>query len=69
MNVKKNREVPIWERTLLTINEASDYTGIGICTLRALAAKPNNTLIVYVGSKKMYKRKKLDEYLKNAVSI
>ena len=69
MNVKKNREVPIWERTLLTIREASDYTGVSIYKLRMLAAKPKTNLIVYFGAKKMYKRRKLDEYLENAVSI
>ena len=69
MHVKKNREVPIWERTLLTIQEASDYTGIGVCRLRMLAEKPNSNLIIWVGSKKMFKRKKLDEFLENAVSI
>lgn len=35
----KKREVPIWERTLLTINEASDYTEIGVNKLRTLADK------------------------------
>lgn len=69
MHVKKNREVPIWERTLLTIQEASDYTGIGACRLRMLAEKPNSNLIIWVGSKKMFKRKKLDEYLENSISI
>ena len=69
MHVKKNREVPSWERTLLTIQEASDYTGIGTCRLRMLAEKPNSNLIIWVGSKKMFKRKKLDEYLENAISI
>ncbi|MCR4558134.1 MAG: transposase [Saccharofermentans sp.] len=66
---KKIREVPIWERTLLTINEASDYTGIGISKLRLLASKRNSKLIIYVGAKKMFKRKKLDEYLDNAISV
>ncbi len=66
---KKIREVPIWERTLLTINEASDYTGIGISKLRLLASKRNSKLIVYVGAKKMFKRKKLDEYLDDAISV
>ena len=69
--IKRNRarEVPIWERTLLTITEASDYTGVGICRLRRLADKPKNDLIVWVGSKKMYKRRKLDEYLENTETI
>ena len=65
----KKREVPIWERVLLTINEASDYTGIGAYRLRMLADKPNSNLIIWVGSKKMFKRKKLDEYLENSISI
>ena len=66
---QKKREVPIWERTLLTISEASDYSGIGINTLRRLLDKPNSSLIIWVGSRKMVKGKKLDEYLDNAVSI
>lgn len=66
---RKTREVPIWERALLTINEASDYTGIGVSKLRLLASKKNSKLIIYVGSKKMFKRKKLDEYLENAISV
>ena len=65
----RKREVPIWERSLLTINEAADYTGIGINKLRSLANKRNSNLIIWVGSKKMFKRKQLDEYLDNAVSI
>ena len=65
----KKREVPIWERSLLTITEASDYTGIGINRLRKLADNPHAKLVIWVGSKKMFKRKKLDEYLENAISI
>ena len=65
----KKREVPIWERTLLTINEASDYTGIGVNKLRTLADRRNSNLILCVGTKRMFKRKKLDEYLENNISI
>ncbi len=65
----QKKAVPIWERSLLTIKEASDYTGLGVYKLRMLAAKPNSGLILYVGAKKMFKRKKLDEYLENALSI
>ena len=65
----KKHEVPLWERSLLTIKEASDYTGLGVYKLRILAAKPNTGLILHVGAKKMLKRKKLDEYLEKAFSI
>ena len=69
MRKSKQREVPIWERSLLTINEASDYTGIGINRLRSLTSNRNCDLVIWVGSKRMFKRKKLDEYLENASTI
>ncbi len=66
---KKHREVPIWERTLLTIYEASDYTGIGINRLRTIAQDRHCNLIIHIGSRKMFKRKKLDEFLENSSSM
>ena len=66
---RHKREVPIWERSLLTLNEASDYTGIGVNKLRALISKPNSKLIMWVGSRKMIKRRKLDEFIDDAISI
>lgn len=65
----RKREVPIWERTLLTVNEASDYTGIGQKRLRDLAATPRTNLVVWIGSRMMFKRKKLEEYLDDAVTL
>lgn len=69
MRKSKQREVPIWERSLLTINEASDYTGVGINRLRSLTSNRNCELVIWVGNRRMFKRKKLDEYLENASSI
>ena len=34
---EKQALVPIWEKTLLTIDEASAYTGIGIQSLRRIS--------------------------------
>ncbi len=65
----KKREVPIWERTLLTVNQAADLTGIGVTRLRHIAATPRTDLVVWVGSRMMFKRKKLEEYLENSVSL
>ena len=69
MRKSKQREVPIWERSLLIINEASDYTGVGINRLRSLTSNRNCELVIWVGNRRMFKRKKLDEYLENASSI
>lgn len=65
----KNVEIPVWEKTLLTLNEASAYTGLGINRLRTIANSHQNELVVWVGSKRMFKRKKLDEYLEKAISL
>ncbi len=62
-------EVPLNQRVLLTIPEAAKYTGIGVNSLRRLANKRNCKLIVWVGARKMFRRKQLDEYLENASSI
>ena len=65
----RKREVPLCDRFLLTISEASDYFGIGINKLRSLASKPGCSFIIWIGSRKMIKRKKLEEYLDNTLSI
>ena len=65
----KNVEIPVWKKTLLTLNEASAYTGLGINRLRTIANSHQNELVVWVGSKRMFKRRKLDEYLEKAISL
>ena len=65
----KNVEIPVWEKSLLTLNEASAYTGLGINRLRRIANSNQNELVVWVGSKRMFKRRKLDEYLEKAISL
>ena len=67
--MRTKKEVPIWEKALLTLNEASAYTGIGINRLRIIASHPHNNLVIWVGSKRMFKRRKLDEYLEKAISL
>ena len=63
------REVPIWEKSNLTLEEASAYSGIGINKLRALSDERNCTFVLWNGSKRLIKRKKLDEYLEKSYSI
>ena len=67
--MRKPKEVAIWERALLTVEEAADYTGIGINRLRSISQNQQNGLILFVGSKKMFKRKKLEEYLDRSFSV
>lgn len=63
------KEVPIWKKTNLTLEEAAAYTGIGINKLREITNEENCAFVLWVGSKRLIKRRRLDIYLENAYSI
>lgn len=63
------KEVPIWEKTNLTLEEASAYCGIGVNRLRKISDKENCPFVLWIGTKRLIKRKKLDEYLEKAYSV
>lgn len=60
--------VPIWHKTMLSLEEAAAYTGIGINKLRSISER-HNELVTHNGNKRMFKRVKLDEYLLDSYSI
>ena len=55
-------EVPVWEKSNLTLEEAAAYSGIGINRLRKLSDDERCPFVLWVGAKRLIKRKKLDEY-------
>lgn len=63
------KEIPIWEKSNLTLEEASAYFGIGINKLRELTNEKNCQFVIWCGSKRLIKRKMLDEYLEKTYSI
>lgn len=65
---EKLRIVPVWEKAMLTVDEAVAYSGIGRDKLIELAERESN-LILWVGSKRLFKRKKLNEIIENVHSI
>lgn len=62
-------EIPIWEKSNLTLEEAAAYSGIGINKLRKLTDNEDCDFVLWIGSKRLLKRKKLDEFLEKAYSI
>ena len=56
------KEIPIWEK-------AAAYSGIGINKLRQLTDKEDCEFVLWVGTKRLIKRKMLDEYIEKAYSI
>lgn len=61
--------IPIWEKANLTLEEAAAYSGIGINKLRTLSDSDECKFVLWVGSKRLIKRKLFDSYINNCYSI
>ena len=64
-----NCEIPVWKKQNLTIPEASAYSGIGEKRLYQLANEDSCGFVLKVGTRKLIKRKRFDEFIKNAYSV
>lgn len=53
----------------MTLDEASEYSGIGRNTLYRLTNQNNCPFVLWVGSKRRIKRKQLDEFISRSYSI
>ena len=69
MSRASNIEVPIWQKSNLTLEEAAAYSGIGINKLRKMTDERDCDFVLWNGSKRLIKRRKLDEYTDKAYSI
>ena len=62
-------KVPIWQKTTLTLEEAANYTGIGINKLCDLSNEEDCNFVLWNGSKRLLKREKLEAFLNRSYSI
>lgn len=65
----ETNEVPIWEKSNLTLQEAATYSGIGINKIRELSNDERCPFVLWVGSKRLIKRKQFDRYIDGRYSI
>ena len=63
------KEVPIWEKANLTLEEAAAYSNIGINKLRETTNKNGCTFVLFCGNKRLIKRKLFDKYLEPLYTI
>lgn len=68
-NDEKELDIPIWLKANLTVEEAAAYTGIGMNKLRELSDSDSCDFVLWIGRKRLLKRKKLEEFLENAFSL
>ena len=63
------KQIPIWEKSNLTLEEAAAYSGIGINKLRQLTDDVNCEFVLWIGTKRLIKRRKFDEYIEKLYSL
>lgn len=63
------KEVPIWEKANLTLEEAAAYSGIGINKLRELTNDEDCKFVLWVGSKRLIKRRLFDQFIEQSYSV
>lgn len=63
------KEVPIWEKQNLTIEEAAAYSNIGVKKLRELTADQNCPFVLWIGNRRLIKKQKFDKYMNDSYSI
>lgn len=56
-------KVPIYQKQNLTLEEAAEYSNIGINRLTMLIKEPSCNFVLHVGSKRLIKRKLFDQFI------
>ena len=61
--------LPIDRKMLLSIREAAEYSNIGINKIDELLKQPNCPFVLYVGTKKLVKRRAFEEFIEGRMAI
>lgn len=67
-NVKSER-IPIYQKMALTIREAAEYSNIGINKIDDMLKQPGCPFVLYIGKRKLVKRKEFESYISGKVAI
>ncbi len=62
-------KVPIHLKVTLTIREAAEYSNIGINKIDSMLRAPNCPFVLYVGTKKLVKRREFEQFLSQKLII
>ena len=64
-----SQRIPINQKMVLTIREAAEYSNIGINKLECLLRSPRCPFVLYVGKKKLVKRKEFEKFISDNIEI
>ena len=65
----EHENVPIHLKLTMTIKEAAEYSSIGINKIESMLRAPNCPFVLFVGTKKLVKRKEFEEFIRGKVVI
>lgn len=65
----ENNSIPVYMKAVLSAQEAAEYTNIGINKIKELLRTPNCPFVLYVGTKKLVKRKQFEDFINNQLII
>ena len=66
---KDKYDIPMWTRPTISIAEASAYSGIGTGKLYEMTDTEDCPFVLWVGTRRVIKRKPFVEYLERQYSI
>ena len=62
-------KVPIYQKMTLTIKEAAEYSNIGVNNIELMLKQPNCPVVLFVGTRKLVKRREFEKYIREKVVI
>lgn len=69
MKEENRLDIPFWLKLNLTIKEAAAYSNIGINRIDEMLKEPKCDFVLYVGNKKLVKRKEFEQYIAKRLEI
>ena len=61
--------IPIHLKMTLTAREAAEYCNFGINKIDCMLRSPNCSFVLFVGTKKLVKRREFEEYISRTMAI
>ena len=62
-------DVPVNEKVTLTLEEAAVYSNIGINKIREISNNKNCPFVLWVGNKRLIKRRQFEQFIEKNYSI
>lgn len=66
---QNNVSIPLNLKLTMTVKEAAEYSNIGINRIDRMLRSPNCPFVLYVGTKKLVKRKEFELFISNKLTI